>query len=241
MERLALCVAAMILFPTSLAAEAPCPVPDTMQDTCYSVTDAIDCPAEGGAFYGQDAQIATTQASYTDNGDGTATDNVTGLMWAKTPDINGDGDGEILANDKLSFKAALAGAESFDLAGHDDWRLPTIKELQGIVDYTRAPDITDSPALDRVFESTEITNEVGQVEWGWIWSSTPCKSLLIGPAARELKALRSCAVSPPDAAVRPMRAVRPVLTYREARLLARLMGIVPAQLPASAPAWLIAA
>jgi len=31
------------------------------------------------------------QTSYIDIGDGTVTDNVTGLMWEQTPDMNGDG------------------------------------------------------------------------------------------------------------------------------------------------------
>ncbi|MBU2992640.1 DUF1566 domain-containing protein [Octadecabacter sp. 1_MG-2023] len=315
-------------------AEAPFPIPDTMQSTCYDATQAIDCPAAGEAFFGQDAQVADTQTSYTDNGDGTITDNITGLMWAQTPDMNGDGD--ILAEDKMSYEDALASAQDYDLGGyddwrvptikemyslmnfdgvdpsgyesedtsglipfidrdyfdfaygdtaageriidsqmvstnlyvsgtnatndatlfgvnfadgrikgygltlhgqpkpffvmyvrgdtgygvndytdngdgtvtdastglmwsqadngeaisweaalafaqtanaesylgHDDWRLPNIKELQGIVDYTRSPDTTDSPAIDPVFESTQITNEADQDDFGWVWSST---------------------------------------------------------------------
>ena len=60
------------------------PIPDTGQTLCYDDSDTIICPEEGEAFYGQDAQITGNTPSYTDNGDGTITDNVTGLMWQKS-------------------------------------------------------------------------------------------------------------------------------------------------------------
>ena len=40
---------------------------------------------EGEAFFGQDAQYSYTDFSYTDNGNNTVTDNVTGLTWEQTP------------------------------------------------------------------------------------------------------------------------------------------------------------
>ena len=56
-------------------------IPDSGQSRCYSNEDEIVCPEKGEAFFGQDAQYSTNPMSYTDNGDGTITDNVTGLMW----------------------------------------------------------------------------------------------------------------------------------------------------------------
>jgi len=56
--------------------------------------------------------------------------------------------------------------------GHSDWRLPDVKELQSIVDYSRSPSSTESAAIDPLFKSTEITNEGGQPDWPWYWSST---------------------------------------------------------------------
>ena len=50
--------------------------------------------------------------------------------------------------------------------------LPNVKELQSLVDYTRSPDATNSPAIDPVFDTTEIVNEAGQVDCGFVWSST---------------------------------------------------------------------
>ncbi|MBN1657306.1 MAG: DUF1566 domain-containing protein [Anaerolineae bacterium] len=108
------------------------PVADTGQVTCYSDAGLeIACPAEGQAFYGQDAQHTGNAPSYTDNGDGTVTDNVTGLMWQQSPDM--DGDGDIDTADKMTFDEAVAAADDLGLAGYDDWRLPTIKELYSLI------------------------------------------------------------------------------------------------------------
>jgi hypothetical protein len=64
------------------------------------------------------------------------TDNCTGLMWLKdTADVNEDG--RISGLDALSWQDALRYCEGLNFAGHDDWRLPNIRELQSIVDYGR--------------------------------------------------------------------------------------------------------
>ena len=97
----------------------------------------------------------------TDNGDGTITDAATGLMWEK--DDNGTG---------VIWQDALSTCEGLDKAGYDDWRLPNAKELQSIVDYSRSPDTTSSPAIDPVFTCTQITNEAGQPDYAFYWSST---------------------------------------------------------------------
>lgn len=62
-------------------------VVDTAQTTCYDNTRKIPCPESGEPFYGQDAQYQGTDFAFQDNGDGTATDLNTGLMWQNTPDF----------------------------------------------------------------------------------------------------------------------------------------------------------
>ena len=109
------------------------PVVDTAQDTCYDDSVAISCPDPGEAFYGQDAQHTGNAPSYADSGDGTVTDNITGLMWQQSPDTNGDG--VIDADDKLTYDQAVAGAGTLSLGGYTDWRLPTIKELYSLIDF----------------------------------------------------------------------------------------------------------
>lgn len=102
--------------------------------------------------------------NFSDNGDGTLTDNATGLMWSQ--EDSGIG---------MNWAEALAWVEQKNAENHlgySDWRLPNAKELQSIVDYARAPDATNSAAIDPVFKITQITNEAGQVDYPWFWTST---------------------------------------------------------------------
>jgi len=98
---------------------------------------------------------------FIDIGDGTVTDESTGLMWQQND--NGEG---------LLWEDALVYSENLGLAGYIDWRLPNAKELQSIVDYSRCPDTTDSAAIDPVFRVSSITNEGGEKDYSFYWTST---------------------------------------------------------------------
>jgi len=56
--------------------------------------------------------------------------------------------------------------------GHNDWRLPNVKELESIVDYTRSPGTSASAAIDPLFNATAIINESGQTDYPCYWSGT---------------------------------------------------------------------
>lgn len=123
-----------LLINTSAQVNSPTyPIVDTGQLEYYNNTSKISEPGAGQPFYGQDANYEGNQPSYTKNGDGTITDNITGLMWQKSPDMSGD---EIIDyDDKMYYDEALANAASFNLAGYSDWRLPNIKELFSLIMY----------------------------------------------------------------------------------------------------------
>jgi hypothetical protein len=92
------------------------------------------------------ASIAT--GSYTDNGDGTVTDTSTGLRWQQAGSSN-----------TQTWEQSLAYCEGLNLGGYTDWRLPTRKELQSLVDYSRY-----EPAIN----TTYFPNAAAS----WYWSST---------------------------------------------------------------------
>jgi len=136
--RLGVMALTLILGAAAHAQDAPCPytIVDTGQVTCHDDRREIRPPRRGQAFFGQDAQYEGNTPSYTDNGDGTVTDRHTGLMWQKTPDFV-----------TRYWEDAGKYARSLTLAGHRDWRLPTIKELFSIADF-RGNMRTSTPYID---------------------------------------------------------------------------------------------
>jgi hypothetical protein len=88
--------------------------------------------------------------SYTDNGDGTLTDNLTGLAWQ-----------QVAAPSPYTQPAALGYCADLSLAGHTDWRLPSVTELLSIVDTS-----TSNPSIDRMFLPQTLSDY-------YFWSSTP--------------------------------------------------------------------
>lgn len=105
--------------------------PGTGQTTCWNGSGTmIDC-----AGTGQDGELQAGAAlAYVDNGDGTITDRNTGLVWEKLSDDGSihDKDSHYIWSDGFAKVAAL-NASSF--AGHTDWRMPNVKELQSIMTY----------------------------------------------------------------------------------------------------------
>jgi Protein of unknown function (DUF1566) len=102
-------------------------------------------------------------AAYVDNGDGTVTDTVTGLMWDKCP--YGQTANDCSGDSAIRFKWASALVQTVALnginyKGHNDWRLPSIRELESLVLIRLT-----HPAIDDVaFPNTDVSESY--------WSST---------------------------------------------------------------------
>jgi hypothetical protein len=94
---------------------------------------------------------APNEMSFSDNGDGTVTDNVTRLMWQQT-----------VPTATFEWLAAGAACRDLRLAGHDDWRLPSMVELISIADLDRS-----GPTIDvTYFPSTPLDLFWSSTIWG---------------------------------------------------------------------------
>jgi len=111
-----------------------------------------------------DSIPATAPASrFTDNGDGTVTDKLTGLQWKRC------NEGQIWDSGKcigvapsFEWQEALIIAAAAQFAGHTDWRLPNIKELASVLENA----CTYPAVNEAVFSSTTVGG----------WSATPTAS-----------------------------------------------------------------
>jgi len=117
------------------------------------------------------AVLAGYVRSYTDNGDGTITDNRTGLIWEKKDDSGGihdkddtytwcaisnvgsvcdaassDMDGTMVTEFLNTLNDVTGGGASC-FAGRCDWRIPNVRELSSIIDYSDAAE----PSVNSVF------------------------------------------------------------------------------------------
>lgn len=110
--------------------------------------------------------------SFVDNGDGTISDLATGLMWMKSDSQKG-----------MNWEEALGYAENLEYAGYTDWRLPNAKELQSIVDYSNSPSTNGFAAIDSIFEISTITDEGGNSNYPFFWTSTTHENMFSGEAA----------------------------------------------------------
>jgi len=143
-------IAAVFVTGSTFAEEYAFTVVDTGQTACYDNSSEITCPKEGEAFYGQDAQYDSAQFSLQDNGDSTVSDLNTGLMWQQTP-----------SSSSFNWQEAVDHCDTLVLAGHDDWRIPSLKELFSISNFS-----TGWPYLDTAYFDL-VGSEVSKDEQYW--------------------------------------------------------------------------
>jgi len=132
------------------------PVPKTGANTAYDATD--DAALQKG--------VAWPTPRFTDNGNGTVTDKLTGLIWLKNADYFGpktwgDALGTIIYLESGNPPSLVDGSQA------GDWRLPNLRELESLVDYSRS-----SPALPAGHPFLNVKSD-----YTLYWSSTTHSSI----------------------------------------------------------------
>jgi hypothetical protein len=119
------------------------PYPATGQTTCWNAGGiAIACAGTG---HDGDVQAGATP-SFTDNGDGTITDENTGLVWEKLSDDGSIHDMNRSYTWEEAFTVHVATLNTTQFAGHDDWRVPNLNELTSLQNLGSYPSVF--PAFD---------------------------------------------------------------------------------------------
>jgi len=134
-------------------ASGPAPVPQTGQTTCYNQSGTqISCLGTG-----QDgdklAGVASPMPRFVDNGNGTVTDKLTGLIWLKNANCFGQRNWQAALNDANGLKGDGTQCGLTDGSTAGQWRLPNVKELQSLINFGFA-----NPALSDALGTGHWTN-----------------------------------------------------------------------------------
>ncbi len=145
----------------------PYGVTSTGQTGCWNVFGTpIAC-----AGTGQDGEYqygASASPRFTDNPDGTVTDNLTGLIWLQDATCFGVRSWMNALADANALADGSCGLIDGSVAG--DWRLPNLRELQSLIDYQQSlPTLPGGHPFSGVQSSSywSSTTGVGLPLFGW--------------------------------------------------------------------------
>jgi|GEM_PF-600120 len=167
-------VMALLISMPSLAAAATIRLPATGQTTCFDSNGTEIACAGTGQDGDKQAGIAWPVSRFADNGNGTVTDTLTGLVWSKhanAPDINAappfvcaNAENDMSWQEALDFIICL---NSNSFAGFTDWRLPNLNELESMV-HAGVPDTSEYLSAN----GFGLEGLISLVQPSQYWSST---------------------------------------------------------------------
>jgi hypothetical protein len=127
---------------TAPGCDPPAPVEKTGQTTSYATGDDGD----------HEKGVEWPNPRFTDNGDGTVTDNLTGLIWLKDANCFGLRTWDNALSDSNGLASGSCGLTDGSSAGQ--WRLPNYKELFSLIDASNS-----TPALPTGHPFFEVLND----------------------------------------------------------------------------------
>lgn len=137
-------------------------LPSTGQNLCYNMAGGVISCAGTGQDGELQAGVAWPTPRFTDNGNGTVTDLLTGLVWLKDagcatfqPSTGITWDQALSASNAL--KSGQCGLTDGSVAG--DWRLPNVTEIESLID------------LSQYYHPLPAGHPFQNVQWGY-WTST---------------------------------------------------------------------
>jgi len=136
-------------------------------DDLYNLASERSRPAKTGqtSSYGTGSDgnlqkgVTWPSTRFTDNNNGTVTDNLTGLIWLKNANCTDTVGGVDKSGETLEWANALTWSNTLangncsltDSSSAGDWRLPNVKELQSLIYFA--------------FESPALSDEAGTAKW----------------------------------------------------------------------------
>jgi len=142
------------------AAKGYAPVEDTGQKQCWdSHGDLVEC-----SLTGQDGDLQKgvdwPTPRFSNNFNGTFTDNLTGLIWLQDAECFGLMTWQEALTAVLNFALGGRACQNYPAQFNLGWRLPNVKELTSLIDY------------GQVGLALPVGHPFIDVQLSWYWSSS---------------------------------------------------------------------
>lgn len=127
----------------------------TGQDVSYNESGAVDITIRDDGYYQNGEEKSYSRTNEINISYDIVTDHVTGLQWEDNNDTDADGFSS-------NWQDAVAHCENSTFKGFHDWRLPSLKEIESIINYN-----SSNPAIDINASAFQY------VASSYYWTSTP--------------------------------------------------------------------